>query len=112
MGVLGPLLLLVHLGTALTGVWRPSHPRLQFSHTELVKNSRLLTLPFPAGDLHSLLTDEDSRRLYAAMKDNLLATSLDDITRGPRKVSTCRVRLSPHLTLTMTVNLLHKSVQV
>uniref|UniRef100_A0A8C9RVW0 Sema domain, immunoglobulin domain (Ig), short basic domain, secreted, (semaphorin) 3H n=1 Tax=Scleropages formosus TaxID=113540 RepID=A0A8C9RVW0_SCLFO len=53
---------------------------------ELVKNGRLLTLPLPAGDLHSLLVDEDGRRLYAAMKDNLLATSLDDITQGPRKI--------------------------
>ncbi|XP_029105642.1 sema domain, immunoglobulin domain (Ig), short basic domain, secreted, (semaphorin) 3H isoform X2 [Scleropages formosus] len=86
MGVLGPLLLLVHLGMVLTGNGRPSQPRLRFSHAELVKNGRLLTLPLPAGDLHSLLVDEDGRRLYAAMKDNLLATSLDDITQGPRKI--------------------------
>uniref|UniRef100_A0A3Q3JMR8 Sema domain, immunoglobulin domain (Ig), short basic domain, secreted, (semaphorin) 3H n=1 Tax=Monopterus albus TaxID=43700 RepID=A0A3Q3JMR8_MONAL len=38
------------------------------------------------GDLHSLLPDEDGRHLYVAMKDNLLSTSLDDITQNPRKL--------------------------
>uniref|UniRef100_A0A3Q3EUC1 Sema domain, immunoglobulin domain (Ig), short basic domain, secreted, (semaphorin) 3H n=1 Tax=Labrus bergylta TaxID=56723 RepID=A0A3Q3EUC1_9LABR len=59
-----------------------------FSFSELVHNGRLLTLPLVAGDLHSLLPDEDRRRLYVAMKDNLLSTSLDDITQNPRKVRT------------------------
>lgn len=54
---------------------------------ELIQNGRLLTLPLAAGDLHSLLPDEDGRHLYVAMKDNLLSTSLDDITQNPRKVS-------------------------
>ncbi|GLD45785.1 semaphorin-3ab-like isoform X1 [Lates japonicus] len=54
--------------------------------TKLIQNSRLLTLPLAAGDLHSLLPDEDGRRLYVAMKDNLLSTSLDDITQNPRKL--------------------------
>lgn len=43
-------------------------------------------LPLAAGDLHSLLPDEDGKHLYVAMKDNLLSTSLDDITQNPRKV--------------------------
>ncbi|CAF92116.1 unnamed protein product, partial [Tetraodon nigroviridis] len=54
----------------------------------LIQNGRLLTLPLAAGDLHSLLPDEDGRHLYVAMKDNLLSTSLDDITQNPRKVGT------------------------
>lgn len=54
--------------------------------SELIQNGRLLTLPLVAGDLHSLLPDEDGKRLYVAMKDNLLSTSLDDITQNPRKV--------------------------
>lgn len=56
------------------------------SASELIQNGRLLTLPLVAGDLQSLLPDEDGRRLYVAMKDNLLSTSLDDITQNPRKV--------------------------
>ena len=56
--------------------------------SELIQNGRLLTLPLVAGDMHSLLPDEDGRRLYVAMKDNLLSTSLDDITQNPRKVRT------------------------
>lgn len=56
--------------------------------SELIQNGRLLTLPLVAGDLQSLLPDEDRRRLYVATKDNLLSTSLDDITQNPRKVRT------------------------
>ncbi|AWP09367.1 putative semaphorin-3ab-like isoform 2 [Scophthalmus maximus] len=78
--------LLAHLGFTLTGAWRASQPRLQFTHSELVQNGRLLMLPLVAGDLHSLLPDENGRRLYVAMKDNLLSTSLDDITQNPRKL--------------------------
>ncbi|XP_023691064.1 sema domain, immunoglobulin domain (Ig), short basic domain, secreted, (semaphorin) 3H [Paramormyrops kingsleyae] len=84
MWMLGPVLLLSYLGRGLTGPWRPSQPRLQFSHSELVKNGRLLTLPLLAGDLYSLLPDEDQQQLYVAMKDRLLATSLEDITQSPR----------------------------
>uniref|UniRef100_A0A8C4DPU4 Sema domain, immunoglobulin domain (Ig), short basic domain, secreted, (semaphorin) 3H n=1 Tax=Dicentrarchus labrax TaxID=13489 RepID=A0A8C4DPU4_DICLA len=80
------VVLLAHLGATLTGAWRASQPRLQFTHSELIQNGRLLTLPLVAGDLHSLLPDEDGRRLYVAMKDNLLSTSLDDITQNPRKL--------------------------
>lgn len=58
------------------------------SYKELIQNGRLLTLPLAAGDLHSLLPDEDGKHLYVAMKDNLLSTSLDDITQNPRKVRT------------------------
>ncbi|KAJ8015903.1 hypothetical protein DPEC_G00001520 [Dallia pectoralis] len=54
--------------------------------SELVQNGRLLSLPLAAGDMHSLLPDEDGRRLYVAMKDNLLSTSLDDITQNPSKL--------------------------
>ncbi|KAJ3586446.1 hypothetical protein NHX12_012844, partial [Muraenolepis orangiensis] len=60
----------------------PSVPRLE----KLVQNGRLLTLPLVAGDLSALLPDEDGRRLFVAMKDNLLSTSLDDITQNPRKL--------------------------
>lgn len=59
-----------------------------FFFSELIQNGRLLTLPLMAGDLHSLLPDEDRRRLYVAMKDGLLSTSMDDITQNPRKVRT------------------------
>lgn len=47
-----------------------------------------MSLSVPAGDLNSLLPDEDGRRLYIGMKDHLLSTSLDDITQTPRKVCT------------------------
>ena len=57
------------------------------SLTELIQNGRLLTLPLVAGDLSMLLSDEDGRRLFVALKDNLLSTSLDDITQNPRKVT-------------------------
>ncbi|KAJ8393463.1 hypothetical protein AAFF_G00059360 [Aldrovandia affinis] len=86
MWTLGPLLLLAHLGSGLTEAWRPSQPRLQFTHKELVQNGRLLALPLPAGDLYALLAEEDTRRLYGAMKDRLLVTSLDDITHSPRQL--------------------------
>ncbi|XP_028266559.1 sema domain, immunoglobulin domain (Ig), short basic domain, secreted, (semaphorin) 3H isoform X2 [Parambassis ranga] len=78
--------LLAHLGAHFTEAWRESQPRLQFTFSELIHNGRLLTLPLAAGDLHSLLPDEDRRRLYVAMKDNLLSTSLDDITQNPQKL--------------------------
>ncbi|XP_063064085.1 sema domain, immunoglobulin domain (Ig), short basic domain, secreted, (semaphorin) 3H [Engraulis encrasicolus] len=83
-----PLLLVVMaLATSmLARAWRPSQPRLQFTHSELVRTGRLLSLPLAAGDLYSLLPDEDGRRLYVAMKDNLLSTNLDDITQSPRKL--------------------------
>ncbi|KAI4874545.1 hypothetical protein NFI96_029022 [Prochilodus magdalenae] len=53
---------------------------------DLVRSGRLFSLPLSAGDLHSLLPDEDGRRLYISMKDYLLSTSLDDITLPPRKI--------------------------
>ncbi|XP_077370979.1 sema domain, immunoglobulin domain (Ig), short basic domain, secreted, (semaphorin) 3H isoform X2 [Festucalex cinctus] len=80
------LVLLIHLGVTLTGAWKASQPRLQFTHSELIWNGRLLTLPLEAGDLHSLLPDKDGMHLYVAMKDNLLSTSMDDITQNPRKL--------------------------
>ncbi|KAJ8257386.1 hypothetical protein GJAV_G00185050 [Gymnothorax javanicus] len=86
MFTFGLLLLLAYLGCILTGAWRPSQPRLQFTYKELVQNGRLLALPMPAGDLCALLPDEDTRRLYGAMKDQLLVTSLDDITHAPRQL--------------------------
>lgn len=61
---------------------------------ELIQNGRLLTLPLAAGDLHSLLPDEDGRHLYVAMKDNLLSTSSDDITQNPRKVRAALLLIS------------------
>ncbi|XP_056628604.1 sema domain, immunoglobulin domain (Ig), short basic domain, secreted, (semaphorin) 3H isoform X2 [Triplophysa dalaica] len=53
---------------------------------ELLRSGRLMSLSLPAGDLNSLLPDEDSRRLYIGMKDHLLSTSLDDITQPPHKI--------------------------
>lgn len=61
---------------------------LSLSLLELVRSGRLMSLSVPAGDLNSLLPDEDGRRLYIGMKDHLLSTSLDDITQTPRKVCT------------------------
>ncbi|XP_069045708.1 sema domain, immunoglobulin domain (Ig), short basic domain, secreted, (semaphorin) 3H isoform X2 [Lepisosteus oculatus] len=80
------VLLLSCLGTPGGLAWRPSQPRLQFSFSELVRNGRVLSLPLRAGDLHSILLDEDGRRLYAAIKDHLVTTSLDNITHGVRKL--------------------------
>lgn len=67
-----------------------------FFWTELIQNGRLLMLPLAAGDLHSLLPDEDGKHLYVAMKDNLLSTSLDDITQNPRKVRTAHSHAPSH----------------
>ncbi|XP_066553789.1 sema domain, immunoglobulin domain (Ig), short basic domain, secreted, (semaphorin) 3H isoform X2 [Amia ocellicauda] len=86
MGV-GVLLLLSCLAILpLCGAWRPDQPRLQFSFSELVQTGRLLSVPLAAGDLHSLLLDEDGRRLYAAIRDQLVSTNLDNITHGIRKL--------------------------
>ncbi|CAL8281895.1 unnamed protein product [Merluccius merluccius] len=66
---------------------RLQHPSTEpVYRTQLIQNGRLLTLPLAAGDLPALLPDEDGRRLYVALKDNLLSTSLDDITQTPRKL--------------------------
>ncbi|KAM6976474.1 sema domain, immunoglobulin domain (Ig), short basic domain, secreted, (semaphorin) 3H [Aplochiton taeniatus] len=80
------LVIIAHIGSTLTSAGRTSQPRLQFTLSELVHNGRLLTLPIVAEDLHFLLPDEDGRRLYVAMKNNLLSTSLDDITQNPQKL--------------------------
>ncbi|KAM9475254.1 sema domain, immunoglobulin domain (Ig), short basic domain, secreted, (semaphorin) 3H [Clarias gariepinus] len=74
------------MAISLTGAWKPAQPRLQFTHAELVRSSRLMSLPLPAGDLNSMLPDEDGRRLYISMKDYLLSASLDDITQPHRKI--------------------------
>ncbi|XP_041954511.1 sema domain, immunoglobulin domain (Ig), short basic domain, secreted, (semaphorin) 3H isoform X1 [Alosa sapidissima] len=74
------------LTSSATHAWRAAQPRLQFTHAELVRTGRLLSLPLAAGDLHALLPDEDGRRLYVAMKDNLVSANLDDITQNPRKL--------------------------
>ncbi|KAK2841252.1 hypothetical protein Q7C36_012831 [Tachysurus vachellii] len=71
---------------SLSGAWRPSQPRLQFTHSELVHSGRLMSLPLSAGYLNSLLPDEDGRRLYISMKDYLLSVSLDDVTQSTRKI--------------------------
>uniref|UniRef100_A0A3Q2YPI3 Sema domain, immunoglobulin domain (Ig), short basic domain, secreted, (semaphorin) 3H n=1 Tax=Hippocampus comes TaxID=109280 RepID=A0A3Q2YPI3_HIPCM len=63
-----------------------SSASLRLVQHKLIQNGRLLTLPLEAGDLHSLLPDEDGMHLYVAMKDNLLSTSMDDITQNPRKL--------------------------
>ncbi|XP_076860035.1 sema domain, immunoglobulin domain (Ig), short basic domain, secreted, (semaphorin) 3H isoform X1 [Brachyhypopomus gauderio] len=77
---------LLLLACTLLGAWKPSQPRLEFLHSELLSSGRLLTLPLSAGDTSSLLPDEDGRRLYISMKDYLLAASLDDVTQPPRKI--------------------------
>ncbi|XP_041080783.1 semaphorin-3A-like isoform X2 [Polyodon spathula] len=53
---------------------------------ELVRNGRMVPLPFSAGDLHSIIVDEDSRKLYAATKDHLVSTNLDNISHGLKKL--------------------------
>uniref|UniRef100_A0A673HK24 Semaphorin-3ab-like n=1 Tax=Sinocyclocheilus rhinocerous TaxID=307959 RepID=A0A673HK24_9TELE len=80
------LFCLISLAALLTDAWRPSQPRLHFQHSELMRSGRLISLSVPAGDLNSLLPDEDGRRLYIGMKDHLLSTSLDDITQTPCKI--------------------------
>ncbi|MCJ8734819.1 hypothetical protein PDJAM_G00239710 [Pangasius djambal] len=74
------------LAITFTRAWRPSQPRLQFTHSELVHSGRLMSLPLSAGDLNSLLPDEDGRRLYISMKDYLLSASLDDVTQPHHKI--------------------------
>lgn len=80
------VILVLKLDSALTAAWKPSQPRLQFTYSELVRSGRLNSLALSAGDLNSLLPDEDGRSLYISMKDYLLSASLDDITRPPRKI--------------------------
>ncbi|XP_039534725.1 sema domain, immunoglobulin domain (Ig), short basic domain, secreted, (semaphorin) 3H isoform X2 [Pimephales promelas] len=80
------LFCLISLAAPLTDAWRPSKPRMHFQHSELEQSGRLMSLSVPAGDLNSLLPDEDGRRLYIGMKDHLLSTSLDDINQTPRKI--------------------------
>ncbi|MGH0188441.1 UNVERIFIED_CONTAM: hypothetical protein FKN15_029677 [Acipenser sinensis] len=53
---------------------------------QLVRNGRMVPLPFSAGDLHSIIVDEDSRKLYAATKDHLVSTNLDNISHGLKKL--------------------------
>ncbi|KAI5610320.1 sema domain, immunoglobulin domain (Ig), short basic domain, secreted, (semaphorin) 3H isoform 1 precursor, partial [Silurus asotus] len=53
---------------------------------ELVRSGRLMSLALSAGDLNSLLPDEDARRLYISMKDYLLSASLDDVTQPHHKI--------------------------
>lgn len=88
MGTGGRLVIVLVLSQvwSWTGAWRASQPRLQLTYSELQQNGRILTLPLVAGDLYSLLPDEDEKRLYVAMKDTLLSTNLDDITHNPRKL--------------------------
>lgn len=69
-----------------TQAWRASQPRLQLTYSDLQQNGRILTLPLVAGDVHSLLPDDDGKKLYVAMKDTLLSTNLDDISHDPRKL--------------------------
>ncbi|XP_056320349.1 sema domain, immunoglobulin domain (Ig), short basic domain, secreted, (semaphorin) 3H isoform X2 [Danio aesculapii] len=80
------LFCLILLSAPLMEAWRSSQPRLHFQHSELMRSGRLVSLSMPAGDLNSLLPDEDGRRLYIGMKDHLLSTSLDDITQNPHKI--------------------------
>ncbi|XP_058844279.1 semaphorin-3A-like [Acipenser ruthenus] len=84
--LLAQVLLLSSVGLPLTSAWRPSQPRLRFTFTELVRNGRMVPLPFSAGDLHSIIVDEDSRKLYAATKDHLVSTNLDNISHGLKKL--------------------------
>ncbi|XP_048403716.1 sema domain, immunoglobulin domain (Ig), short basic domain, secreted, (semaphorin) 3H isoform X1 [Stegostoma tigrinum] len=80
------VLLLSALGERLTGAWRPSQARLRLTFSELMLNKRIIPLSFRASNLHSIILDEDNRRLYAAAKDYLLTCNLDDISSGVRKL--------------------------
>ncbi|KAK7884617.1 hypothetical protein WMY93_027740 [Mugilogobius chulae] len=71
---------------SFTQAWKASQPRLQLTYSELQQNGRILTLPLEAGDVHSLLPEENGKKLYVAMKDTLLSTNLDDISHDPRKL--------------------------
>ncbi|XP_062854524.1 sema domain, immunoglobulin domain (Ig), short basic domain, secreted, (semaphorin) 3H [Trichomycterus rosablanca] len=80
------IIFIFQLTCTLTSAWTSSQPRLQFTYSELVRSGRLSSLPLYAGDLNSLLPDEDGRRLYISMKDYLLSASLDEITHTPHKI--------------------------
>ncbi|XP_033825526.1 sema domain, immunoglobulin domain (Ig), short basic domain, secreted, (semaphorin) 3H [Periophthalmus magnuspinnatus] len=88
MGTGGRLVLLVSWIQVWSCIqaWKASQPRLQLTYSELQQNGRILTLTLEAGDVHSLLPDEDGKKLYVAMKDTLLSTNLDDISHDPRKL--------------------------
>ncbi|XP_078518007.1 semaphorin-3A-like isoform X1 [Lissotriton helveticus] len=74
------VLLLCTLGCGGGLCRRSEVPRLQLGFSELLQSGRMLFLPINATDLHSLLLDEDSGRVYVGLDDHLLSTSLDDIT--------------------------------
>uniref|UniRef100_A0A4W3K0A5 Sema domain, immunoglobulin domain (Ig), short basic domain, secreted, (semaphorin) 3H n=1 Tax=Callorhinchus milii TaxID=7868 RepID=A0A4W3K0A5_CALMI len=57
-----------------TGVW------------DLVLNKRIIPLAFNASNLHSMILDEDGRRLYASAKDYILTCNLDNISQGVKKL--------------------------
>ncbi|XP_051777357.1 sema domain, immunoglobulin domain (Ig), short basic domain, secreted, (semaphorin) 3H isoform X2 [Erpetoichthys calabaricus] len=80
------LFLLLGMGQRFSSAWKPSQPRLQFTFTDNVHNQRIVPLLFRAGDLHSILMDEDNRKLYAATKDHLVSTNLDNISLGVKKL--------------------------
>ncbi|XP_067855053.1 sema domain, immunoglobulin domain (Ig), short basic domain, secreted, (semaphorin) 3H [Heptranchias perlo] len=80
------VLLLSALGDRLTSAWRPSQARLRLTFSELMLNKRIIPLSFSASNLHSMILDEDNRRLYAAAKDYLLTCNLDNISNGVKKL--------------------------
>ncbi|XP_041047524.1 sema domain, immunoglobulin domain (Ig), short basic domain, secreted, (semaphorin) 3H isoform X1 [Carcharodon carcharias] len=80
------VLLLSVLGERLTSAWRPSQARLRLTFSELMSNKRIIPLSFSASNLHSIILDEDNRRLYAAAKDYLLTCNLDNISSGEKKL--------------------------
>ncbi|XP_072328250.1 sema domain, immunoglobulin domain (Ig), short basic domain, secreted, (semaphorin) 3H [Scyliorhinus torazame] len=80
------VLLLSVLGERLTSAWRPSQARLRITFSELMSNKRIIPLKFSASNLHSIILDEDNRKLYAAAKDYLLTCNLDNISNGVKKL--------------------------
>ncbi|XP_029455454.1 semaphorin-3A-like [Rhinatrema bivittatum] len=82
------LLLLCTLGGYLppTLSRRGVLPRLQLRFQDLVQSKRMVFLPINASDLHSVILDEDRRRIYVAMDDNLLSANLDKITTQVKKL--------------------------
>ncbi|XP_032892656.1 semaphorin-3A-like [Amblyraja radiata] len=80
------VLLLSLLGDRLAFAWRPSPARLRFTFSELMVNKRIIPLSFSASNLHSIILDEDNRKLYAAAKDYLLTCNLDNISNRVKKL--------------------------
>lgn len=81
------LALFVFLDTFDCGLsGRPSQARLQLKYADLIQSGRVIPLILNAGDLHSIILDEDGRKLFAATKDYLISTNLHRINSTLKKL--------------------------